>query len=94
MAHILYIKEKLPELYKKTHKFLEPKDYLNFVLTGKFASTYETIALHWVTDNRNINKIHYKPKLLKLAGLDRSKLPDLIAATDVLGQIQNLRLKI
>ncbi len=88
LAHILYIKEKKPELYKKVYKFLEPKDYINLLFTGKFYSTFETIALHWVTDNRKIDKIHYSEKLLKIAGIERSKLPDLKAATDILGVIK------
>ena len=35
IAHILYIKNELPEIYRATVKFLEPKDYLNLRLTGK-----------------------------------------------------------
>lgn len=93
IAHILYIKEKKPELYQKVYKFLEPKDYINLLLTGKFRSTYETIALHWVTDNRQINNIKYSPKLLKMAGIEREKLPDLLGSTDIIGQITKARAK-
>ncbi len=31
IAHILYIKNRLPDIYQKTFKFLEPKDYLKFM---------------------------------------------------------------
>lgn len=85
VGHILYIKNEFPKIYKKTYKFLEPRDYLNLRLTGKFASSYETITLHWVTDNRDINNIDYSPKLLKITTLKRKKLPDLYHATDILG---------
>jgi xylulokinase len=54
LAHILYLRRADPARYRATHKFLEPKDYLNLRLTGRFASSYETLALHWVTDNRDI----------------------------------------
>lgn len=87
IAHILYIKHELPEIYAKTYKFLEPKDYLNLRLTGKFAATYDSITLHWVTDNRDLTAVTYHDGLLKLAGIAREKLPDLIRATDVLGTI-------
>jgi xylulokinase len=87
IAHILYLKEEQPELYKATYKFLEPKDYLNLRLTGRFAASYESITLHWVTDNRNINNIIYSDPLLKMAGIDRQKLPDLKQATANLGPI-------
>jgi xylulokinase len=88
IAHILYIKHEHPEIHAKTYKFLEPKDYLNLRLTGKFAASYDSIALHWVTDNRNISRIVYDDRLLRLAGIERDKLPDLKRAMDVLGPIK------
>lgn len=88
IAHILYIKHELPDIYARTFRFLEPKDYLNFCLTGKCAATYDSITLHWLTDNRNLQRVGYDPGLLKLAGVDREKLPDLIRATDVLGPLR------
>ncbi|MCP5095381.1 MAG: xylulose kinase [Chloroflexi bacterium] len=88
IAHILYIKKELPDIYQRTHKFLEPKDYLNLRLTGQFAAGYDSIALHWVTDNRDINHIAYDDKLLKMATLEREKLPDLKSAVDILGPVK------
>lgn len=87
VAHILYIKQHHPAIYAATHKFLEPKDYLNLRFTGKFASTYDAITLHWVTDNRDLTRVDYHPDLLRMAGLERDKLPDLIRAVDVLGPV-------
>ena len=88
IAHILYIKNERPDIYAQTYKFLEPKDYLNRYLTGRFAATYDSITLHWLTDNRDLNAVRYHNHLLDLAGVDREKLPDLIRATDLLGPIR------
>ncbi len=88
LAHILYVKDKLPKTYEATYKFLEPKDYLNLWLTGTFAATYDSILLHWVTDNRDINNITYNRQLLQLTGIDRDKLPDLIPTNSILGNIK------
>jgi xylulokinase len=88
IAHILYIKNELPQIYKDTCKFLEPKDYLNLRLTGKFAAGHDSIALHWLTDNRDIKKIDYHPKLIRLAGVEREKFPDLLRTIDILGPIK------
>ncbi|MFZ5827476.1 MAG: xylulokinase [Bacillota bacterium] len=88
LAHILFIRRAFPEVYAATHKFLEPKDYLNLCLTGEFAATYDSIALHWVTDNRDLARVRYDAGLLAAAGLDREKLPDLVGATDVLGRLR------
>ena len=88
IAHILYIKHALPEIYRAAHKFLEPKDYLNLRLTGQFAASYDSITLHWVTDSRDINRISYHDGLIRTSGIDRAKLPDLRPANDVLGPIK------
>ncbi|MFQ5614362.1 MAG: FGGY-family carbohydrate kinase [Anaerolineae bacterium] len=88
IAHILLIKHDFPDVYRETYKFLEPKDYLNWRLTGKFAASFDSITLHWVTDNRDVNRIAYHEGLLKLTSLDREKLPALKRAVDVLGPIR------
>jgi xylulokinase len=88
LAHILFIKHELPEIYRQIYKFLEPKDYLNLRLTGKFAASYESITLHWVTDNRDISSVAYHDRLLKLATIERDKLPDLKRSVDILGPIK------
>jgi hypothetical protein len=81
LAHILYLRRADPERYRAAHKFLEPKDYLNLRLTGRFASTYETLTLHWLTDNRDIRRVDYHPTLLRYAGLRREQFPDLYPST-------------
>ncbi len=87
LAHILYIKERFPDIYARTYKFLEPKDYLNLKLTGLFASSYDAMALHWITDNRRIDRVCYDEDLLRLSGLSRQQFPELKQATDVLGEL-------
>jgi xylulokinase len=88
LAHILFIKNELPDIYQATYKFLEPKDYLNLKLTGKFAASFDVSLLLWLTDNRNIKNIHYDQKLLNMTGIDREKLPELKYSTDILGTIK------
>jgi xylulokinase len=88
LAHILYLKRERPDVYRAAFKFLEPKDHLNQRLTGKFAATYDSINLHWLTDNRDVGHIHYDNELLALTGVDRDKLPDLMQATDIVGCLQ------
>jgi xylulokinase len=87
LAHILWLKHHEPATYQATEKFLEPKDWLNAQLTGRAAASFDSIALHWVTDNRRLDTIGYHPGLLRLAGLDRAQLPDLLPATAVLGPL-------
>ena len=88
IAHILAIKNEFPEIYEKTHVFLEPQDYINMKLTGKIAASYASIHIHWVTDVRDLHNIQYSKKLMRLFKVDKEKFPsDLKNSTDVLGPL-------
>lgn len=88
IAHILFLKNECPEIYRDTYMFLEPKDYINMRFTGKYAASFDSIALHWVTDNRNISKVTYNETLIKKSTVEREKFPRLKQAVDVLGTIK------
>ncbi len=88
IAHILYIKNRLPDVYQRTYTFLEPKDYLNLRFTGIFAASGDSITLHWVTDNRHIDHICYDDRLIWLSTIERDKFPDLVQAASILGSIK------
>ncbi len=88
IGHILFLKHEDPQRYAAAHLFLEPKDYLNARLTGRFAAGYDSIALHWVTDNRDLRRVDYHRGLLRTVGVSRDKLPDLMPATAILGPLQ------
>lgn len=87
IAHILYLKNIHPEIYQRTFKFLEPIDYIGLRLTGRMAASFDSITLHWMTDSRDISKVTYDNGLINLAGIDRSKLPDLQPANSILGPL-------
>src|SRR4051812_28159692 len=87
IAHILWLQRTQPDVARATWKYLEPKDWLNLKLTGVCAATYDSIVLHWITDNRDLGHIDYDPGLLSLFGVDRAQFPDLVPATSVLGPL-------
>ncbi len=87
-GHIPFIRNELPDIYRKTDLFLEPKDYINLRLTGKTVASADSITCHWVTDSRDIHNIRYDRGLLRMGDMDRSKLPDLVPANHVLGPVQ------
>ncbi len=87
MGHVLFIKNERPEIYRKTFKFLEPMDYLTARLSGKITATQKTMAPFVITDNRIGKGGDYNDTLLRLAGLDREKFPDLIPNNGVVGSI-------
>lgn len=87
IAHILWLRHERPGVYGRAAAFLEPKDYLNLVLTGRRAASYDSITLHWVTDNSDLRRVRYDDGLLAMAGIERAKLPELRPASDVLGPL-------
>jgi xylulokinase len=88
LAHILFLKNEFPQLYQQAYKFLEPKDYINLMFCGKFAASFDSIALHWITDNRDLAKVQYDDRLIGICGLSREKFPELKRAVDILGPIK------
>jgi len=87
IAHILYLRRERPEIYAAARCFLEPKDYLNLRLTGNIVASFDSIALHWVTDNRDADAVLYSDELLAYAGLRQDQLPELHPATDIAGHL-------
>jgi xylulokinase len=85
VGHIHFLRQQRPDVYAATAVFLEPIDYLGLRLTGLARASYDTITLHWVTDNRDINAIAYDDGLFELAGLDRHRLPTLVPTGSILG---------
>lgn len=85
IAHILYLRNERPDVFNATRTFLEPKDYINLRLTGNAVASYDSIALHWLTDNRDPTGVAYSDDLLAYAGLERRLFPELRPATDVVG---------
>jgi xylulokinase len=87
LAHMLFIKHERPDVYRRTYKFLEPMDYVNMRLTGKFAATQNTALPTLMVDNRTLDARDYHPWLVKTGGIDRDKLPDLLPIDGIVGTV-------
>jgi xylulokinase len=87
LAHMLFIKHERPEVYARTYKFLEPMDYINLRLTGKFAATQNTVLPMMVCNNNTLDTTEYDPWLLKMASIDPDKLPNLMPIEGILGNL-------
>ncbi len=87
-GHMLLLRETQPDIYHRTYKFLNVLDYINLCLTGHYVATVDSILTSWVTDNRNPRKIVYNDALIKTLGVDREKLPEIVACSDVIGTLK------
>lgn len=85
LGHVLHIKHDRPDIYAATADFLEPMDYLNLRMTGRAAASYATIWPYWLTDNRDVESVRYDDRLLRWAGIDREKMPELLPVDAAVG---------
>ncbi|MFC7484070.1 FGGY family carbohydrate kinase [Luedemannella flava] len=86
-AHMLFIRDELPSVYARTATFLNVLDWINLKLTGRTVATVDSILTSWVTDNRRASRIDYSSALVADSGIDRDKLPPIVACTDVIGTL-------
>jgi xylulokinase len=87
-SHMLLIRDRYPEIYQRTYKFLNVLDYFNLRLTGAFTATFDSILTSWVTDNRDPDGIRYDGELIRRSGIDGDKLPEIVPCTQVLGPLK------
>ena len=87
LGHVLFIKNERPDIYVRTYKFLEPMDFLTARLTGRITATQKSMVPFVIVDNREWGSRTYSTPLLKLAGLDRDKFPELIANDGIVGPL-------
>lgn len=86
-AHMLLVRDELPQVYARTAVFLNALDWINFKLTGRTVATVDSILTSWVTDNRRAAEIRYSPALVADCGIDADKLPPIVACTEVIGTL-------
>jgi D-xylulose kinase len=83
---ILWFKDKKPEIYKKTHKFLLVSDFIIYKLTGKFCTDFSNASRTMLFD---INKLKYSEEIATELELDLDKMPDAFASGVDIGEIES-----
>ena len=67
-----------PDVAARARWFLEPVDYLTMRFTGVPAASHASMTGAWLTDNRSLTTLAYDDVLVRLAGVDASRLPPLV----------------
>ena len=81
---ILWFKNKKPEIYKRTHKFLLVADYIIHKLTGKFCTDYSNASRTMLFD---ITNLKYSEKIASELDLDLDKMPETLESGLEIGEI-------
>ena len=85
LCKMLWFKEERPEIYRKTAKFLQSKDFLTARLTGNIDTTDYSDASHG--ELMNIHKKAYDAAVYRELGLEMEKLPELHAGMEIVGHV-------
>lgn len=89
IGHLLHLAIDRPDIAEAARWYLEPVDYLSMRFTGEAAATHASMTGAWLTDNRHLDRLRYDAGLLKLAGVDASKLPPLRPTASVVGTVRD-----
>ena len=80
---ILWVKENEPEIFSKCRKICLPKDYINYRLTGVFATDVSDASgtLYFDVENRR-----WSAEMLDILGIDEGYLPKVYESYEVIGR--------
>ncbi len=86
---ILWVKENEPEVFSKCRKICLPKDYINYRLTGVFATDVSDASgtLYFDVENRK-----WSEEMLEIIGIDKNYLPTVFESYEVIGKTNTLGL--
>jgi xylulokinase len=88
LSHMLFLKNERPEIYERAAKLVEPADYVTARLTGTCVSNPCTAFAQLLTDNRRLDSVAYHEDLLRMSGIDREKLPELVPVGSCIGTVR------
>ena len=79
-AKMLWLKENEPEVWSRTAKLLDVKDWLLLRATGQAVTTADVANLTWMMDTRK-GREGWSDKLIARFGLKRHMLPEIVDGT-------------
>ena len=82
---ILWVKENEPEIFAKIKKIMLPKDYVNYVLSGAFATDYSDASGMLLLDVENKK---WSKEMLDICGVCEAQMPKLYESFEKIGTIK------
>lgn len=84
ITKLMWVRDHQPEIYKKTYKTLNSKDYIVLKLTGKFMTDYSDASGTLAFDAVNCC---WAEDLIQAAGLELDKFPEVRSGLEVVGEV-------
>jgi xylulokinase len=84
LTTLLWFKNNYPEAYKKMYKWGNLSTFILYKLTGSFVMDWTQSSF---TGMYNIEKYEWSSEIYEKVGIDREKLPDVIAPSTIVGNL-------
>lgn len=84
LTKLLWIKKHRPEVYEKTYKVLQAKDYMNFLLTGEYATDYNDAS---GTNAFDLASLDWSRVILDAMGVPASLFPKAYPSSTKIGEV-------
>lgn len=86
IGKLLWLAANEPDVFHKTDKFLDAKDYMIYRLTGNMVASVDIAVIWWMLDTRN-NRNEWHPKLCQWAGITPDRLPEVRPSAAKVGEL-------
>ncbi|MDL2236125.1 FGGY-family carbohydrate kinase [Christensenellaceae bacterium OttesenSCG-928-L17] len=80
----IWFRDNEPELFARTHKWLDVKDYLLYRCTGRYVATEDGVFTGMIY---NPKKHCVSDKILAMHGIKKQHLPEIVRSTESLGYL-------
>jgi len=87
LGHILHLQHERPDVHAATAAYLEAMDLVTARLTGRICASQHSTFTYQLCDNRELGVTAYDDELVKLSGVDRTRLPGLIPVDAAVGTL-------
>lgn len=87
IGHMLFLERDCPDVARAASWYLEPVDYLTMRFTGVAAASHASMTAARLTDNERLDQMQYDEELVRLSGVEPSKLPPLVPSGSIVGTV-------
>jgi xylulokinase len=84
LTKLMWIRDNKPDIFKKTYKVLQAKDYINFRLTAEFATDFNDAS---GTNAFDLHTSSWSQKILNAVSIPLEIFPEAVPSTTVIGKV-------
>lgn len=84
LQKLMWVRDNEPDIYKKTYKTLNAKDFIVLRLTGNYYTEPSDATSNSCID---LNTLQWSEKIVAASGIDPDKLPEIVPSTFVAGGV-------